>query len=58
MTQTQHCRHCLGDCQGTCLQGGAPGRCIHGWNQRPPRQFKPRYLLSRRWWHNVFWGVR
>jgi hypothetical protein len=51
--RARHCRHCAGDCDG-CLLGG--GRCIHGWNERPPRQFTWQVLLSRRWWHRVFWG--
>jgi hypothetical protein len=76
MTEVKHCKHCMGDCGGTCLLAGAgagagasasagasagagvPGRCIHGWNDRPPRQFRPRLLLTRQWWHRVFWGVR
>jgi hypothetical protein len=52
--RARHCRHCAGDCPGGCLL--AEGRCIHGWNERPPRQFTWRVLLTRRWWHRVLWG--
>jgi len=58
MRELRHCRHCLGgDCPGDCLFGDT-GRCIHGWNDKSARQFNPRRLLSRRWWHQVFWGVK
>lgn len=50
----RHCRHCLGDCPGNCLIGG--GLCIHGWNEKPPRRFNWQLVLTRRWWHRVFWG--
>jgi hypothetical protein len=53
----RHCRHCLGDCPGTCLIGES-GQCIHGWNTKHHRQFRPQLVLSRRWWHRVFWGTR
>jgi hypothetical protein len=58
MAETRHCRHCPGDCGGDCLRAGGPGRCIHGWNERPPRQFRPRLVLTRSFWHRVFWGIR
>jgi hypothetical protein len=54
MPEIRHCRHCWGDCPGDCLLGES-GQCIHGWNEKRPRQFG-RKLLSRRWWHRVFWG--
>jgi hypothetical protein len=54
---TRHCRHCLGDCPGECLIGDS-GRCIHGWHEKRPRQFSWQLLLTRRWWHRVFWGAR
>lgn len=55
MTGARHCRHCLlGGCPGDCLLEG--GRCIHGWNDKRVRQFRWQLLLSRRWWHRVFWG--
>jgi hypothetical protein len=56
--EKRHCRHCYGDCQGVCLSSTVPGRCIHGWDERPPRQFQLRWLLRRGWWHRVFWGAR
>ena len=54
MPEIRHCRHCWGDCPGDCLVGES-GQCIHGWNEKPPRQLGKK-LLSRRWWHRVFWG--
>jgi hypothetical protein len=59
VAEVRHCRHCYGDCQGACLRGGlVPGRCIHGWNEKPPRQFTLRRMVSRQWWHRVFWGAK
>lgn len=29
MTVRRHCRHCLGDCDGTCLLPGQDDLCIH-----------------------------
>jgi len=54
MSEIRHCRHCTGDCLGECLLGEY-GICIHGWNERP-RQFSWQLLLTRRFWHRVFWG--
>ena len=50
MSEARHCRHCWGDCPGECLIG-QPGRCIHGWNGKHPRQFRWQLLLTRNWWH-------
>jgi len=57
MTSGGHCRHCWGDCHGTCLQGDT-GMCLHGWNRRPRLSWQERFLLlgNRRWWRRVFWG--
>jgi len=55
MAAIRHCRHCWGDCLGGCLLGDT-GMCIHGWNSRKPRM-RARWLLSRRWWRRVFWGI-
>jgi GTPase SAR1 family protein len=55
MPAARHCRHCLGDCPGDCLFGDS-GLCIHGWNTKRPRQFSWQMLLTRKWWHRVFWG--
>jgi hypothetical protein len=55
MSEIRHCRHCAGDCLGECLLGEG-GLCLHGWNEKPPRQFRWQVLLSRRLWHRVFWG--
>lgn len=57
MPMARHCRPCLGDCLGDCLLGDT-GRCIHGWNEKHPSQFSWRMLLTRGWWHRVFWGIR
>ncbi|MGN6792415.1 MAG: hypothetical protein ACTHJW_08495 [Streptosporangiaceae bacterium] len=57
MPEIRHCRHCAGDCVGDCILGES-GLCIHGWNQKPPRQFRWQWLLTRRWWRRVFWGIR
>ena len=56
MPEARHCRHCLGDCPGDCLFGDS-GLCIHGWNERPPRQFSWQMVLTRTWWHRFFRGV-
>jgi hypothetical protein len=56
MPEYRHCRHCMGDCPGNCLIGDS-GRCIHGWNEKRPRQFTWQLLLTRKWWHRVFRGV-
>ena len=56
MPQARHCRHCAGNCPGDCLIGDT-GRCTHGWNEKHPRQFRLQLLLTRKWWHGVFWGV-
>jgi len=52
----RHCRHCTGDCLDTCLIGDS-GLCLHGWNDKSRRQFSWQVVLSRKWWHRVFWGV-
>jgi len=60
MREYRHCRHCLGDCPGTCLLGDS-GRCLHGWNEKRPRQFRWQLLLTRRFWdrvrHRVLRGI-
>ena len=55
VSEIRHCRHCMDDCLGDCLLDEA-GLCIHGWNEKPHRQFSWRLLLTRRLWHRVFWG--
>lgn len=55
MPEVRHCRHCLRDHEGDCLLGDT-GRCIHGWNEKPPLRFRWQLLLTRRWWHAVLWG--
>ena len=56
MPQYRHCRHCLGDCPGNCLIGDS-GQCIHGWNEKRPRQFSWQLLLTRRFWDQVWHRV-
>jgi hypothetical protein len=57
MPEARHCRHCTGDCEGTCLIGDS-GLCLHGWDHKPQwRRFSWQMVLTRRWWHRVFWGV-
>jgi hypothetical protein len=56
MPELRHCQHCLGDCPGDCLLGNS-GRCIHGWNDNHSRQFSWQVILTRKWWHRVFWGA-
>jgi len=56
MPQYRHCRHCLGDCPGNCLIGDS-GRCLHGWNEKPPRQFSWQLLLTGGFWRRVFRGI-
>lgn len=57
IAKARHCRHCLGDCPGDCLMGES-GRCIHGWHEKPPSRFQWQWLLTRKWWRRLFWGVR
>jgi hypothetical protein len=54
MPEIRHCRHCWGNCLGECLLESV--RCIHGWNEKPSRQFRWQLLLTRRWWRLVLWG--
>ena len=53
MPEYRHCRHCLGDCPGTCLLGDS-GRCLHGWNEKRPRQFSWQLLLTREFWDQAW----
>jgi hypothetical protein len=46
----------MGDCPGNCLLGDS-GRCIHGWNEKPSRQFSWQLLLTGRFWRRVFRGI-
>jgi hypothetical protein len=31
---------------------------MHGWNEKPPRQFSWQLLVTRNWWRRVIWGRR
>jgi len=52
-----HCRHCLGNCNGTCLLPGGSGLCIHNPLPSMPTRKLTLLLRSRRFWRRVFWGV-
>jgi hypothetical protein len=54
---TSHCRHCLGDCHGSCLLPGNTGRCIHHPVPRVPVRQWVRLMGTRRFWSRVL-GVR
>ena len=58
MPTVGHCRHCYGDCEGTCLLPGGQGLCRH--KPVPRLTFRERLTLlgKRRFWHRVFWGLR
>lgn len=55
MPSPSHCRHCYGDCSGTCLVDDA-GRCIHGGGPALPWRLRLRLVTTRRWWRRVWWG--
>jgi hypothetical protein len=50
MSQARHCKHCWGDCLGTCLLPGDEGRCIHNISQGPPLRDWPRLMRTRSFW--------
>jgi hypothetical protein len=52
-----HCKHCWGDCDGTCLFPGDQGLCIHKPYQKLTLR-DVRVAGFRRMWRRVFWGVR
>jgi hypothetical protein len=58
MPAARHCRHCYGDCPGTCLLPGTGGLCIH----QPAPKLTPgqrlALLRTRRFWHRVLHGTR
>ena len=56
MAAVRHCRHCWGDCLGDCVLGDT-GLCIHDWHRMATRRMQARWLLSRKWWQRVFWGI-
>ncbi len=57
MTTVRHCKHCWGDCDGTCLLPGETGLCMH--KPVPRLTFRQRVtmLRTRRFWHRLFWGT-
>ena len=58
MPPAGHCRHCYGDCPGTCLLPGGGGLCIH----KPAPTLTPGRRLAlwrtRRFWRRVLRGDR
>jgi hypothetical protein len=57
MTVRRHCRHCLGDCDGSCLLPGQDDLCIHHPVRRLTMREHVLLLGDRRFWHRVFWGL-
>jgi hypothetical protein len=58
MPSAGHCRHCYGDCPGTCLLPGGGGLCIH---KPVPKLTVGQWLAlvrTRRFWHQVLRGTR
>jgi hypothetical protein len=57
MLAAGHCRHCWGDCVGTCLLPGDQGMCIH--NPYPKLTFRQRVagLAKGRFWQRVLRGL-
>ena len=57
MPGASHCRHCYGNCPGTCLLPGG-GTCIH----KPAQELTVGQWLAlirtRRFWRRAFWGNR
>jgi hypothetical protein len=58
MPYAGHCRHCYGDCPGTCLLPGGGGLCIH--QPVPKLTVGQRLTLmrTRGFWHRVLRGTR
>jgi hypothetical protein len=58
MPAVRHCKHCWGDCDGTCLLPGDLESCIH--KITPKWTFRERVILlgRRRFWRRVLWGLR
>jgi hypothetical protein len=58
MPGASHCRHCYGNCPGTCLLPGGGGLCIH--KPAPKLTVGQRLALvrTRRFWHRVLRGTR
>jgi hypothetical protein len=53
-----HCRHCLGNCPGSCLLPGGEGLCIHQPTPKLTARQRLARVRTRRFWHSVFWGTR
>ena len=54
MPRTLHCKHCWGNCRGTCLLPGGAGMCIHTVTPGPPVRDWPRLVGTRRFWRWFF----
>jgi len=57
MPTVGHCRHCYGDCPGTCMLPGRQDVCIHMLSPKLTFRERMTRLRTRRFWHRVFWGV-
>ena len=58
MPAASHCRHCLGNCPGSCLLPGGAGLCIHQPTLKLTAGQRLAALRTRRFWRRVFWGSR
>ena len=56
MPAIRHCRHCLGDCSGTCLLPGDQGLCIHSPVPRMSGRDRLSLLRTRAFWRRVLFG--
>ena len=53
-----HCRHCYGDCGGSCLLPGGGGLCIHKSAPKLTVGRRLALLRTRRFWLRIFRGVQ
>jgi hypothetical protein len=55
---TGHCRHCWGNCSGTCMLPGLDV-CIHDVHRSPhlPLPARLRAIRTRRFWRRLFYGI-
>ncbi len=56
MPGASHCRHCYGNCPGTCLLPGGGGTCIHKPAQKLTVGQWLALIRTRRFWRRAFWG--
>jgi len=53
-----HCRHCYGNCPGSCLLPGTDGLCIHKPTPKLTAGQRLALLRTRWFWHRVLRGTR